>query len=195
MESGDRFDPSAPEDLVRRIQSGEREAEEQLVCRYRRGVSLLLSSARRDAPAMDDLFQETFRIAIEKIRSGALREPARLSGFMCSLARNLAIQHFRRAGARQTSDLADERPLASPDPDPLENALRAERSAVVRSVLSEMESERDRRVLFRFYIAEDEKDEICRDLGLTSLHFNRVLFRARERYRALYIEMMKRDPR
>ena len=33
---------------------------------------------------------------------------------------------------------------------------------------------------------------ICRDLGLTSLHFNRVLFRARERYRELFDERAKR---
>jgi len=51
-----------------------------------------------------------------------------------------------------------------------------------------MRSERDHQILFRFYLQEQEKAEICRDLGLTSLHFNRVLFRARERYRALYEE-------
>jgi RNA polymerase sigma-70 factor (ECF subfamily) len=195
MEPEGRSDASAPEDLVRRIRAGDREAEEQLVCRYRRGVTFILSSARRDAPAIDDLFQETFRIAIDKIRSGALREPAGLSGFICSLARNLTIQHFRRSAAHRTSDLAEEKALASPDPDALEDVLRVERSAVVRRVLSEMASERDRRILFRFYIAEDEKDEICRDLDLTSMHFNRVLFRARERYRTLYLEMTKRSPR
>ena len=58
----------------------------------------------------------------------------------------------------------------------------------MKRVLSEMPSDRDRQILFRFYIAEDEKDSICRDLDLTSLHFNRVLFRARERYRDLYLE-------
>lgn len=58
----------------------------------------------------------------------------------------------------------------------------------MRRVLAELPSDRDREILFRFYIAEDEKDSICRDLGLTSLHFNRVLFRARERYRELYEE-------
>ncbi|HET9795380.1 MAG TPA: hypothetical protein VFS34_13075, partial [Thermoanaerobaculia bacterium] len=59
-----------PESLVRRIREGDLSAEEELVCRYQRPVSVVLATARRDAPAIDDLFQETFRIAIEKIRSG-----------------------------------------------------------------------------------------------------------------------------
>ena len=54
-----------------------------------------------------------------------------------------------------------------------------------------MKSARDRQVLFRFYIAEENKEDICSDLGLSSLHFNRVLFRARERFRELYEQMHK----
>jgi RNA polymerase sigma-70 factor, ECF subfamily len=56
---------------------------------------------------------------------------------------------------------------------------------MVRRLLQEM-SERDRQILYRFYIAEEDKDRICADLQLSSLHFNRVLHRARERYRDLY---------
>jgi RNA polymerase sigma-70 factor (ECF subfamily) len=52
-----------------------------------------------------------------------------------------------------------------------------------------MPSERDRTVLSRFYIADDDKDRICEELGLSSLHFNQVLFRARERFKKLIEEM------
>ncbi|HEV2666451.1 MAG TPA: hypothetical protein VG324_16150, partial [Blastocatellia bacterium] len=71
-------------------------------------------------------------------------------------------------------------------PNPLEELLQKERAAIARQIINELKSDRDRQVLFRFYIAEEEKKRICEDLGLTSLHFNRVLFRARERYRELY---------
>jgi len=184
-----------PEELVERILRGDRSAESELVSRYQRGILVLLRNASRDPSVVEDLGQETLRVTIEKIRSGALREPGRLSGFVCAIARNLAIAHFRRLGSRPTSDLAEEPAIASADPDPLDEALRAERGNVVRRVLSELKSKRDRRILFLFYIAEDEKDAICADMGLTSRHFNRVLFRARERYRNLYLEMMKGEPR
>lgn len=182
-------------DLVGRIRRGDREAEDELVRRYRRGVAIILRAESGDAAAVDDLFQETFRIALEKIRQGDLREPKRLSGFICSLARNLVIDHFRRVAARRTSGGIDLAELASPRLDPLERLLREERGAIVNRVLAEMPSERDRQILFRFYVAEDDKDSICRELDLTSLHFNRVLFRARERYRDLYQEAAaKKNP-
>jgi RNA polymerase sigma-70 factor (ECF subfamily) len=71
-------------------------------------------------------------------------------------------------------------------PSPLERLLDAEKVALVRQVVDELEPERDRQLLRRFYLGEEDKDVLCRDLGLTSQHFNRVLFRARQRYRELY---------
>ncbi len=75
---------------------GERTAEEELVRRYTRGVSIILRRLAGTAAAADDLYQEVFLRAVEKIRAGEVRDPERLSGFICALARNLAIDHFRR---------------------------------------------------------------------------------------------------
>lgn len=174
--------------LVGRIREGDSRAEAELVERYRRGIAIILRAESLNAAAVDDLFQETFRIALEKIRQGDLRDPRRLSGFICSLARNLVIDHFRKVAARRTTGDTKLAEIASVRVDPLETLLRIERGEFVRRILSEMPSDRDRQILFRYYVAEDEKDAICRDLDLTSLHFNRVLFRARERYRDLYLE-------
>jgi len=177
-------------DLAGRVQAGDRQAEEELVARYQRGVGFVLRRSVRDTHVVEDLSQETFRIALEKIRHGDLREPAKLAGFLCSLARNLAIEHFRRASAQRSSGSSEESLSAAPGP--LEDLLRSEQARIVRRILSDLPTERDRQILLRFYLAEEDKETICRDLGLTSLHFNRVLFRARERYRELYLERTKR---
>jgi RNA polymerase sigma-70 factor (ECF subfamily) len=44
---------------------------------------------------------------------------------------------------------------------------------------------RDREVIKRFYLDEETKDAICQSLGLSPIHFDRVIFRARQRMRAL----------
>ncbi len=178
-------------DLAGRVRAGDGQAEEELVARYHRGVGFVLRRSVRDPNLVEDLSQETFRIALEKIRRGDLREPAKLAGFLCSLARNLAIEHFRRVSAQRSSGPAEET-LSGAEPGPLEDLLRSEQARIVRRILSDLPTERDRQILLRFYLAEEDKETICRDLGLTSLHFNRVLFRARERYRALYLERTKR---
>ncbi len=184
--------PAATAELVRRIRAGDAAAESELVARYGRGVTILIHRVSSDLSVVDDLYQQTFLIALEKIRRGDVREPERLSGFICSLARNLVIEHFRKAAARRSTGSLEGARAADAAPGALENLLRVEKASIVRRVLAELPSERDREILFRFYIAEDEKDSICRDLVLTSLHFNRVLFRARERYRDLYEETTRK---
>jgi hypothetical protein len=45
-------------------------------------------------------------------------------------------------------------------------------------------------MLFRYYIAEEDKDQICADFGLTRDQFNRVIFRALKRYKELYVKLV-----
>jgi RNA polymerase sigma-70 factor (ECF subfamily) len=181
---------SSPADLVRRILAGDRAAEDELVQRYANGVRFVISQSAPDPSAMDDVYQETFCLALQKIRRGEVREPERLSGFIVGLARNLLIDHFRRTSRRQArEEPADDTPLYSPEPSQLDRLVQEQRKALARRVLAAMPSERDRTVLSRFYIADDDKDRICEELGLSSLHFNQVLFRARERFKKLIEEM------
>lgn len=174
-------------DLVSRIRAGDRQAEAELVERYSCGVEIIIRREIGSASVVDDLYQETFRIVIEKTRRGDIREPEKLSGFVCGVARNLVIDYFRRA-ARQgnLSEVEEAATLPDPAPDQLEALLRKEQSDFARQVLKEMRNERYIQILFRFYLAEDKKEQICADLGLSGLHFNRVLHRARERYLELY---------
>ena len=174
-------------ELARRIQAGDREAEDELVRRYGRGVTLILRRVVGDASTCDDLRQDTFRIALTKIRNGDLRDPARLSGFVCGVARNLGLEHFRRISrAPLVDDVESAARLPDPEPGPLEGLLEREKAALVRQVLRELGSDRDRQLLYRLYIGEEPKERICLQLGLTSAQFNRVLHRALGRYRELY---------
>ncbi len=175
-------------ELVRRIVSGSPSAEAELVQRFSRAVSFLLRRLARDEIMAEDLYQETFRLVIEKVRGGELREAERLPGFVSSLARNLFLGSARRGGRRQRWQADPGAAETAPDPSPgqLASLLAAERAALVRRVLDEMKNDRDREILSRYYIAGQAKEDICRALDLSDLHFNRVLFRARQRYRELF---------
>ncbi|HYN19591.1 MAG TPA: RNA polymerase sigma factor [Thermoanaerobaculia bacterium] len=178
----------ASAELVRRILSGDPAAETELVHRFSRALTFLLRRLTRDDAAADDLYQETFRLVIEKVRGGELREPERLPGFVSSMARNLFLSSARRRGKRQKMHDEPEAAETAPDPAPgqLAKLLVKERAATVRQVLAELRNDRDREILSRYYIADEDKDDICRDLDLSDLHFNRVLFRARQRYKKLF---------
>jgi len=178
-------------DLVRRIASGEPAAEAELVERYSRGLLYLL---RRLAPELaEDLHQESFRIVLERLRRRELDDPAGLAGFLRGTARNLVIAERRKNARRRTE--ADEEELAQavhPAPGQLSAVLLDEEAETVRQLIRELPTERDRQLLLRFYVGEEDKESLCADLGLDSLHFNRVLFRARQRFKELLLERRRK---
>lgn len=164
-------------------------AEERLVRAYGRGIAILLDRHTSGRPEREDLFQDVFRLALEKLRGGELREPAKLPGFLAQLARSLAIEHYRKLGRRKTEpagDSLDAAPAHRPSQE--RELLERENAALVRRLIRELAHARDREVLFRFYIGEEDRDAIAAELGLSSLQFNRVLHRARQRYKELYLE-------
>jgi RNA polymerase sigma-70 factor, ECF subfamily len=181
----------SPAALVQRIRAGERGAEEELVERFTDGVRFVIRQSVKDNALAQDLYQESFRLLLEKIRAGDVREPDRLSSFICAVVRNLAIAHYRKASHQPITGLPESE-HASTASNQLDQLLKDEAAALARRVLAEMPSERDRKVLYRLYIAEDDKKQICQDLGLTSLLFNQVVFRARERFRKLFEERARK---
>ncbi|MCH9648964.1 MAG: sigma-70 family RNA polymerase sigma factor [Deltaproteobacteria bacterium] len=161
--------------------------------RYARGVRIVLDRHTRTATEAEDLFQETFALAVVKLRAGELRDLSKLGGFLSSLARNLATEHYRKVIRRKTdvdSETAEGSSSASGGGQ-LGEVLRSEEATLVRRTLQELSTERDREILFRFYIAEEDKETIAAAYDLDSLQFNRVLHRARQRYKALYLERLK----
>jgi RNA polymerase sigma-70 factor, ECF subfamily len=177
-------------DLVSRIRAGDQQAEAELVESYNRVVTSIIRLEVGDTAVADDLYQETFCIVLEKVRDGGIREAEKLPGFVCGVARNRVIKYFQRA-VRQESLTEETLSLLHPASDQFEELLRKEEADIVRQILKEMNNERDIQVLFRFYLAEHDKERICADLGLTSLQFNLVLHRARQRYKELYEQAMR----
>jgi RNA polymerase sigma-70 factor (ECF subfamily) len=172
--------------LVQRIGRGDRAAEAELVERYGRGVLYLLKRKTRDPELALDLRQETFRIAIEKLRARELDGVERLGAYLRGIAVNLAIGDARKTIRRATtadSEAVDLLPDSGAGP--AERVSSDQIRAAVRSLLEELPVERDREILVRVYLDEEDKESICAALGVDSAHFNRVLFRAKQRFREL----------
>lgn len=175
-----------PESLAVRVTRGDTAAEEALVQRFQRGVMQVLLSETADRELARDLAQETFVIVIERLRTGPLDDPTRLAGYIAQTARNLLIAETRRFVRRKTHLDPDAVDAAADDPSRHEHAREADSAAeVVRKLLTQLKSERDRQVMVRFYLDEEPKASICKDLQLSDLQFNQVLFRARDRLRQL----------
>lgn len=173
--------------LCAQIGNGEREAEQALVVRYTKPLLFMLRRRCRDPELADDLHQDVFRIVIERLRDRGINEPAKLGGFIQSTGRNLLIGVIRRRQRRQTyADSDTVNATADSDAEQQFANTHAQQTAEqVRTFLDALGSERDRAILWRFYLQQEDKSTICVDLELSELHFNRVLYRAKKRFRAL----------
>lgn len=174
--------------LVERIVNGDRRAEAEMVERYNRGLRFLLRRKARDTQLAEDLLQETWAVALQKIRAGGVSNPGRLAGYLCGIAKNLAIGEYRRKSRQRTSANSEIVDLvADESPSPFQRVSRAQVCGHVRDYLNDLKRDRDREILNRFYVKDEDKKTICNDMALDSAHFNRVLFRARQRLKEVVL--------
>ncbi len=170
-------------DLSHRIRAGDSKAEGELSRRIAPGVTQILVSMTGNFAQSQELCQETLIIILSRLRSQPLEDPDKLPAFVAQVARNLVVAERRKERRRKTdvdSEAIDE--VADQSQGQEQDAQRESAAAAIRTVLAEMKSIRDRTLLVRYYLRDEDKKDICRELGLTEPSFNVVLFRARSRF-------------
>jgi len=175
--------------LVGRIGAGDRSAETEFVLAFRAGVRALVRRHARPAdPIVDDLVQDVLHTVILRLRENALNEPAALPGYVRSAAVFAVTAEYRKRGRRGENGTDPQSPDDLPDPDqPDHHARREQLRASVNHVLAELGMERDREVLRRYYLNEEDRDTVCAALAIEHDHFHRVLHRARTRMKELLV--------
>lgn len=172
---------SGMEDLLTRIAGGDRVAESDFVRHYERGVRALVRRHCRPCdPVAEDLAQEVLARVLERLRAGAIREAAALPAYIqATIVYTTAAEYRSR---RPTETVGDDLPA---DENPMTAASSRQLGVLLRTLLQQLPVARDREILSRFYLDEQDKEAVCRDLGIDAEHFHRVAFRARERFREL----------
>lgn len=174
--------------LVERIIKGDKLAETHMVERYQEGLKcvLRLKVNAGEPHVIDDVVQDTWQLVIEKVRTNQLKDPHKLAAFIINIGKNQLIMHYRK-DQNKTFVSNDDQPLyANPVAEPEQQLERLKNSTLVRSLIAKLKKPRDREILTRFYFDEDTRDSIGEAHGLDELHINRVMFRARQRFKALW---------
>ena len=164
----------------------DRAAIESLIARQYTGLRLLIQRRTGDPEVAADILNQAACTTWEKWQTGQVHRPEQIGGYIFQVAMNLL-----RNRRRSVSERADRRS----DPDVI-GTLPSEASAEdrwldkklglrVKHILKELPTARDREILVRFYLQEEEKDAICRDLALDADQFDKVLHRARGRLKEL----------
>jgi RNA polymerase sigma-70 factor (ECF subfamily) len=149
------------------------------------GLRALILRRVRDPEVAADILQDAAVTTLEKLRRGEIAHPENLGGYLYRVALNHLRNHRRKdRTAVSSGDGLEELPGTEDDPE-WERVGRPQWAAAARRMLGEMPAERDRDILVRFYLNDEAKEQICQELKLSQEHFNRVIFRARNRFREL----------
>ena len=171
--------------LVNKIQVGDQRAEAEFVKVCSDSLMSILLNKAQDPDIARDCYQKTLLITLRKIRDGDIRKPESIFAFLCSTAVNVVITHRRyenrytNLGDRvfQLKGGADDAATREKDSETIHLLLK--------NLLNQLSIPRDREILQRFYLHEEDKKSICKDFDIKSEHFDRVLYRAKQRVRLL----------
>lgn len=137
-------------------------------------------------PDVDDIVQESLARFLAATRDGKIHAPEAASAFLNGICRNVILE-YRRRNMRD-----DPMPEVMPEPksDVIQDTDLFDLRQAIMHGLDQL-SERDRSVLRAFYLEEKSKEEILKSTGMTDENFRVVLCRAKERFRAIYVEQTK----
>ena len=184
--SNPRMSVSVHISLVEGILSEDGGSVEQLFTGFKRGLTFYFER-KFGAQEADDLVTETLMIVWKEVRSGSVREPERLAGFVMTVARRLGFRVVeQRTHSRQAESHIDHEPavfnkLRTSSESPEDSMIRAQQQTVMLTVLRSL-SERDREVLDRFYLQEQSPEHIQSEMRMTETQFRLTKNRAKARF-------------
>ncbi|CAI8281777.1 MAG: RNA polymerase sigma factor CarQ [Flavobacteriales bacterium] len=82
--------------LIQQYLSGNNEAFETLLNRYKQRIYSFIYSKIKDRELADDVFQDTFIKVIKTLKKGTYNDEGRFLSWVMRIAHNLIVDHFRR---------------------------------------------------------------------------------------------------
>lgn len=94
-------------ELIQLYLSGNNEAFETLLARYKQRIYSFIYSKIKDRELADDVFQETFIKVIKTLKKGTYNDEGRFLSWVMRIAHNLIVDHFRRKQRMPMFDTQD----------------------------------------------------------------------------------------
>jgi RNA polymerase sigma-70 factor (ECF subfamily) len=136
---------------------------------------------------VEDIVQESLARFLRASQRQAIRNTEEFGAFLNGVCRNVILEYRRKM--RREPMLDPDMPL--PDPGVRPEADVLEMRQAIDIGLAEL-ADRDRAILRCLYLEGRDKEDICKDWGMSDAQFRVVLFRAKERFRRVYATELKR---
>jgi RNA polymerase sigma factor (sigma-70 family) len=175
----DRFEFS--DDYVARLRNNDAQTWEHFYAYFRPKIR---TKFRAQFPwdMVDDLSGETMVAVVEKIGQGEPRDAACLAAYVLQICHNKGLEALRRlTGDRQFSEV-DWNLLPGSGKTPQQEVLDKELGQKVANAVKKLPS-RDRGALAAVFYEGRDRDEVCKERGVSRDQLKMILFRARQKFK------------
>jgi len=170
-------------DIVEKIRGGHPGGLEELYIMARNFTFFIMRQLGSDD--LQDKVHDVFVTAATAITAGKLRDSERLTPFLTTLTRFYTYgQIDRRVVRRKYVTPLEHVNIPDRRVNLEHNIYRQQKMRIVREVLHAM-PKRDRDVLERFYVEEQSKEQICREMDLTPTQFRLLKSKAKSTFAKL----------
>lgn len=171
-------------ELVRRIESGDTDAEAEAWLRYD-------SSLRKQAwqyadciHTINDRCSMVWEIALPKLRAGELQNKEALLAYLRGILRSVSLGELRkRPWLTHTGDTDMLEEALVDDSTPFDKVAREQALAATMNLIDDLPVARDREVIMLEFFEETSRDAMCDAYEVSGLQLSRWISRARRRLR------------
>jgi len=173
-------------DLAVQITAGDSSASNKFVQLNYQWLLFIIRKKFSNSNNHEDIVQDTFILVINHLQQGKVLDLTAVLAYLRSTAINIGFDYLRK-DSKFVSALNQELIEAIEDAknDVLSTMIWNDKVKYAKQVLNELKIPRDKEILNRFYFKDQSKTSICKELNLESIHFDRVLYRAKERLKEL----------
>lgn len=166
-------------ELVRAYLAGNNSALEQLINRHKEKVFTSIYMFTKDQYLAEDLFQDTFIKAIDKLKQGKYKEEGKFLPWIMRMSYNICIDHYRKSKRNKNITTSEDFDIfdiiPSNEDNPEDNIIIGQSNDKIRQVVDQLPDEQREVVLLRHYYDFSFK-EIAE---LTGVSINTALGRMR----------------
>ena len=169
-------------DYVDRLTQGDAETETHFTNYFGSLLVIKLRGRLRSPQLVEDARQETFLRVLHVLRNkGGIQHPERLGAFVNAVCENVLSETYRASSRFQQTPENVVEPVDEHD-SAESKCLSEERKNMIRRVMADLAAP-DQQILRRYFLEEQDKDEICKEMGIDRDYLRVRLHRALNRIR------------
>lgn len=176
---------SFDEDYLNRLRDGDFPTQEHFRKYFTALMKVKLRSRLKSPEAVEDVQQETFVRFYIALREGKIQHADRLGQWVNSTCNNVLRETYRENLRIDSLDDDDAPELPAAPFDVTKIVADKQAAQKIQKVIDQL-PERDRRVLRAIFFEERDKDEVCRELGITRDNLRLLLHRAKQKFKDLF---------